>query len=122
MSGCGQNMVQLARGSKITPADLTGITVSTTSSYRESRGHNALILFFNLTAGTGTWTIKIQSRVPETNTFVDHYDNNGNLLAISSATASQSKFMVGIPDDFKIVATEDVDGGTVTIAYELLTV
>ena len=118
MSGCGQNMVQLARGSKVV---LSTLTATTTSEYKESRGHNAFIVFLNI-VGTGTWTITVQSRIPETNTFVDHYDSAGNLMAMTAITASRSQFFTGIPDDFKFVSTE-VDGtASATIAYELLTV
>ena len=116
-----ETMIQIARGKKVTV--MSGITVSTTSANQDSRGHNAILLYFNMTAGTGTFTVKIQGKVPDTvDTYVDVYDNNDNLLAMSSVTASQGKFLVGLPYDFKIVATEDVDGATVTVAYELLSV
>lgn len=122
MSG-GINTVNLERGRKISPTELAGIVVTTISTNQENVDQNAMILFFNLTAGTGTWTLKIQSKVPGTiDTYVDHYDNAGNLMAMSSITASRSQFFAGIPYDFKIVATEVADGATVSIAYELISV
>ncbi len=117
----GQNMVQLARGKVEIVNELTGITDTTTSAEKSSRGHNSINIFLNMTAGTGTFTVKLQSKFPKSNTFMDHYDNNGDLMAFT-ATGSKSQFFAGIPSDFKIVATEDVNGATVTIGYELLTV
>ena len=117
----GQNMIQIARGYKSNPTELTAITGTVTSSCKECRGHNAIMVYLAIT-GTGTWTITIQGRIPKTDTFVDMYDNNGNLLTIASATVSQGRFMVGLPYDFKIVATEVGGTATASISYELLTV
>jgi hypothetical protein len=112
-------LVQLAKGEIVTP--LTGITVTTASQPKSMRGHNALILYFLMTAGSGTWTIKIQGATAVNGTFVDMYDINGVQMAISSVTASRSQVFVGIPEHFRIVATEDVNGATITVAYETLT-
>lgn len=111
--------VQMARGFKETV--FSGITATTTSVEKECKGHNALILYFDITDGTGTWTIKIQGKSPN-GTYMDAYDINGNLMAISSITADKAQLIVGIPSNFKIVATEDANGATVTIGYELLSV
>jgi hypothetical protein len=112
--------VQLPRGN---PKVLfSGITASATSPMQEIKGHNAMILFLNLTAGAGTWTIKIQGRVPETDTYIDMYDINNILMGISGAAASKAKFIAGLPEQFKVVATEDVNGATVSVAYQLISV
>ena len=116
-----QSFMQLARGAKIVPAELTGITATTTSIAYNCKGHNAMILYFNLTAGTGTFTVKIQGKSPD-GAYVDMYDNGGYIMALSSVTADKAQLFVGIPYDFKIVATESVDGATVTVSYELLSV
>jgi hypothetical protein len=113
--------VFLPRGPKKVLMD--SITATTTSVKQESRGHNAMILMADFESGSGTFTIKIQGKMPGTvDTFIDHYDSAGNLMQMASITADKSQFFVGIPDDFKIVATEDSDGATISVAYELLTV
>jgi len=114
------NLLQLARGAKVVAH--SGISATATSAEQNSRGHNAMILYFDLTAATGTWTIKIQGKCPITNAFIDMYDNTGTLMSMASVTADKAQLFVGIPDNFKIVATEDVNGATITVAYELLTV
>lgn len=115
----GQSQIQLARGNRVTVH--SGITATATSTNQESRGHNSLILYANFTAGSGTWTIKIQGKSPD-GAYIDMYDVNGNAMELSSITADKAQFFVGIPNDFKIVAEEDGDGATVTIGYELLSV
>ncbi len=121
MSG-GINTVNLERGRKISPTELAGIVETTTSTSQKNVDQNAMLLYLNLTAGTGTFTLKIQGKVPRTiDTYVDMYDHNGILMSFTTAS-SAGRFIVGIPDDFKIVATEDVDGATVSVAYELLSV
>jgi hypothetical protein len=114
-------LMQLAKGEIVTPTELTGVTATVTSQPKSMRGHNSLILYFLLTTGTGTWTIKIQGATAVNGTFVDHYDINGVQMSIASVTASRSQVFVGMPEHFRIVATEDVSGATVTVAYETLT-
>lgn len=119
----GQGLVQLARGNKVTPSELTGITATATSGNQRSNGHNAVILSIAFTAGSGTFTVKIQGKFPKsTSTYIDMYDNAGNLMQLNGVTADRMQLFVGIPDDFRIVATEDADGATVSVAYELITV
>lgn len=113
------SLIQLARGSKVTAH--SAITATATSVFQKCRGHNALILYVDFTAGTGTWTVKIQGK-SILGAYIDMYDNNGNAMSIASITADRAQLFVGIPSDFKIVATEDADGATVTVSYELLTV
>lgn len=115
-----RDFVQLPRGSFNTV--FTGIIGSTTSIKQECKGHNAMLLYVNFAAGAGTFTVKIQGRVPNTDTYVDMYDINDNLMGISSATASKGRFIAGLPQDFKIAATEDVNGATIDVAYQLISV
>lgn len=114
-------LIQLARGKKFVPPELTGITATTTSNEYNSKGHNAIIIYVNFTTVAGTYSVKLQGKSPD-GAFMDMYDNNGNLMTIASATADKAQLFVGIPDNFKIVSTEDTDGGTLTISYELLSV
>jgi hypothetical protein len=46
----------------------------------------------------------------------------GYQMKMNAITASRAQLFVGLPDDFKIVATEDVNGATIDVAYELITV
>ena len=115
------NQIQLAKGTKKVLMD--SITATTTSVRQEVKGHNALILYVDFEAGSGTFTVKIQGKMPgTTDTYLDMYDNAGNLMQLASITADRAQLFVGIPDDFRIVATEDADGATISVAYELLSV
>jgi hypothetical protein len=100
---------------------LSGITATTTTKPLDCHNANAIILYFNLTAGSGTWTVKIQGKASD-GTYIDMYDVNGNAMELTGVTADKAQIFVGIPNEFKIVATEDVDGATVSIGYELLSV
>ncbi len=112
-------LIQKARGGKRTaiPA-LTAAT--TTSEQQEMQGHNALVLFAEIT-GTGTWTVKIQGASERNGTYMDLQDERGDAMALASATASIAQVFIGIPDDFRIVATEDVNGATIQVDYKLMT-
>lgn len=112
------DLIQLARGKKVTVH--SAISATTTSEQQKSNGHNAIIIYFDIT-GSGTWTIKLQGRAVNGN-YIDMYDVNGNLMGLSAVTVDKAQIFAGIPDDFKIVATEDVNGATCTVMYELLTV
>ena len=112
-------MIEKARGAR--EAVQTGITATTTSKEYKSNGNNAMHLYFNMTAGAGTWTIKIQGKSPS-GIFTDTYDNNGALMGLESITADRAQLIKFIPERFRIVATEDVNGATVSVGFELLTV
>jgi len=112
-------IVQLAKGLKKTVHN--GITVTTTSEPQKANGHNALILYFDMTAGTGTWTVKIQGQAPN-GTYIDVYNAEGDAMSLASVTADKAQVFAGIPETFRIVATEDVNGATVTVGYELMSV
>lgn len=115
-------VIQLDKSGAMTPTELTTITATTTSAAKTAKGHNAIIIYFGITAGSGAWTIKIQGSHAHNGTFKDMYDSNGNLMSTGSISANRAQIFVGIPEHFKIVATEDTNGATVTINYELLTV
>jgi len=118
MSG---RVIQLERVGAITIPALTDMAVTTTSPAIRANGNNAVILHFNIT-GTGAFTPKIQGAPSHNGNFADMYDNNGNLMSMGSLSADRSQIFIGIPEHFKIVATEDTNGATATISYELLTV
>jgi len=112
------SIFQLAKGKRDTVH--SGIAVTTTSTPQKANGHNAMTIFFDI-IGSGTWTIKIQGKAFN-GTWCDMYDQNGNLMAISSATADKAQNFIGIPETFRIVATEDVNGATCSVCYELFSV
>lgn len=113
------NLTQMAQGLRV--ALMTGITGTTTSVPQRAKGHNAIRLHFNSTAGSGTWSIKVQGKGPDGN-FSDAYDQNGTQMAMNSITADKCQAFVCLPEHFRIVATEDGDGATVNVGYELFSV
>ena len=50
------------------------------------------------------------------------YDVNGNAMEFTGITANKAQIFVGLPNEFRIVATETADGATVSLGYELLSV
>ena len=112
-------IVELCKGTirNAIPA-LTAVT--TTSPAQKAKGHNAIIIFAKIT-GTGTWSIKVQGATSGNGTFMDVTDYKGDAMAISSATASKAQVFKGLPENFKIVATEDANGATIEVDYELIT-
>lgn len=115
-----QGFIQLARGKKVIPSELTGITTTKTSIGYNTKGHNAITLFVDFTVVAGSYTVKLQAKAPN-GTYMDLYDNSGALMAIT-CSADKAQSFVGITSDFRIVSTEDVDGGTLTIMFELFSV
>ena len=113
-------LIQLYKGTveNAIPALTAG---TTTSVAKHSKGHNALIVFANIT-GTGAWTIKIQGATSKNGTYLDLYDQNGNQVTTGSISGDRAQFFVGLPNYFKIVATEDTNGATIQVDYELLSV
>jgi len=114
------NLNFLAKGS--VKNAIAAATAATTSSIAlKDDGHNAILIYFDIT-GTGTWTVKIQGAISQNGTYMDFYDQNGNLMSASTLTADRCQLFIGLPTWFKIVATEDVDGATCKVDYQLLTV
>jgi hypothetical protein len=115
------NTMKLDRGKKLTiHSAITASVTSANCKNYDSNGQNAMILYLYIN-GTGTWTVKIQGKSPS-GVYMDMYDVNGSIMAISSATASKAQLFVGIPSDFKIVPTEDADGAAATIGIEMFSV
>ena len=115
------NVIKLDRGKKLTihSAITASVAAASCKSY-DSNGQNAMILYLYINS-TGTWTATIQGKSPS-GVYMDVYDVNGSIMAISAATASKAQVFVGIPSNFKIVPTEDADGAAATIDIELFSV
>lgn len=112
-------IVELKRG-RIVNALAAGTDATATSKAQKAKGHNSVIIYATI-SGSGTWTVKIQGAPTPTGTYIDMYKDDGNAMSIASATASKAQVFRGIPENFKIVATEDVSGATITVDYELIT-
>ncbi len=113
--------VQLARGPVVAPSELTAIEATTTSAAKRARGHNSIIIYVDFTAGSGTFSIKVQGAEKDGGTYIDMYKEDGNAMAMASVTADKAQVFSGIPEHFKIVATEDSNGATISVRYELFT-
>lgn len=113
-------LTQLAKGSinEVIPA-LTAVT--TTSVAQKAKGHNAMIVHADIT-GVGAWTIKVQGAEKFNGTYKDMFDANGNSMSTGSISVDRCQLFVGIPENFKIVATENTDGATIAVQVELFTV
>lgn len=110
------NLIQMAKGARVLL--MNGVVVTTTSTPCKANGHNAITIYFNITAGSGTWTIKLQGKSPN-GTFTDIYDFKGDQMYINGATADKAQSFLSLPETFRIVATEDGNGATVDVSYEL---
>jgi len=85
-----------------------GITSTTTSIEKFMAAFNALYIDFLITAGAGTWTISVWGSTESAGTLTCLYTKLG-------LTASE-KFIVPAQANYvKIIATEVVNGATVTI-------
>ena len=97
------------------------ITVTTTSTTISTVGYNA-VLISTLITGTGTWNVKLQGKFTEDGTFMDMYDNNGNLLSYGNLSTSAIRLFTSVPDYIQIVATEITDGATLTVEVQPINV
>jgi hypothetical protein len=98
----------------------SAITATATSDPVDCRGYNALLVFFD-TSAANNWTIKVQGAPTRSGTYADCYEqaNTGTMTLMSYQLNADRVFLFkGIPDWVKIVATEDVDGSTVTVKVQ----
>lgn len=100
---------------------LSDISVTTTSSIIDCTNYNA-VLISTLITGTGTWNVKLQGKFTEDGTFMDMYDNNGNLLSYGNLSTSAIRLFTSVPDYIQIVATEITDGATLTVEVQPINV
>lgn len=108
----------LYKGSVVTVH--SAIEATATSDAIDCQGYNAILMFFT-TSAANNWTIKLQGSDSKNGTYADCYElaNTGSMAAMSYQLNSNKVFLFkGIPDWIKIVATEDVDGSTVTVKIQ----
>jgi hypothetical protein len=112
---------KLPKGSVITAHD--AITETATSAEIDCTGYNAVLIEAIITEATQNWTFSLQGALTSGGTYADLYElaNTGSMAAMSYQTNASKVFLFkGIPDFIKIVATEDVDGATVTVKVQPL--
>jgi len=100
----------------------SAITGTATSTEQSADGFNSLLIEVELDAAHN-WTFKLQGSMISGGTFKDWYElaNTGVMTAMSyQCNASRGFVFKGIPDYYKIVATEDEDGATVTVRCQPL--
>lgn len=101
------------------------ITATATSEVVKCIGFNAILVTVTITGGANNWTFKLQGANASDGTFVDIYEqaNTGSMALMSyQCNASRMFLFKGIPDFIKVVATEDVNGSTVTVEVQPLNV
>lgn len=101
------------------------ITATATSVKIDCRGKNAVLIQALISVAVQNWTFKVQGSMTEHGTYTDCYElaNTGAMALMSYQTNASKMFLFkGIPDWIKIVATEDVDGATVTVNVQPLIV
>lgn len=104
---------------------LSAITETTTSAEIDCRGYNAALVEVAISGGANNWTFKLTGCLVTGGTFVDLYEqaNTGSMVAMSyQCNASRTFLFRGIPDFTKVVATEDVNGSTVTVKVQPINV
>ena len=98
----------------------SAIEATATSDPVDCRGYNALLVYFD-TSAANNWTIKVQGAPSRNGTYADVYElaNTGSMAAMSYQLNADRVFIFkGIPDWVKVVATEDVNGATVTVKVQ----
>jgi hypothetical protein len=102
----------------------SAISATATSVPINCEGYNAILVSVDFSAAQN-WTFKVQGSLTENGNYFDVYElaNTGSMAAMSYQTDADKIFLFkGIPDWIKIVATEDVDGATVTVKVQPLNV
>jgi hypothetical protein len=99
------------------------ITATATSKSIDCSGKNAVLIQALISVAAQNWTFKVQGSMTEHGEYTDCYElaNTGAMAPMSYQTNASRMFLFkGIPDWIKIVATEDVDGATVTVLAQPL--
>lgn len=114
------DVAKMSKGSRTVAHN--AITATATSNEVDCRGFNSVLLDVDLSAANN-WTFKIQGCTVSGGTFKDCYEqaNTGTMTLMSYQTNASKIFVFkGVPDYIKVVATEDADGATCTVAVQPL--
>jgi hypothetical protein len=98
------------------------IVGTTTSAAIDCRGYNSTLIQATISV-SHNWTFSVQGCLTSSGTFTDWYEqaNTGVMTLMSYQTNASKGFVFkGVPDYVKIVATEDVDGATVSVFVQPL--
>jgi hypothetical protein len=101
------------------------ITATATSGEINCTGFNSILVEVAISGGANNWTFALTGCLASGGTFVPLYEqaNTGSMVAMSYQCDSSRTFLFrGIPDYVKVVATEDVNGSTVTVKVQPLNV
>lgn len=103
----------------------SAITETTTSAEINCSGYNSILVEVAISGGANNWTFSLTGCMVTGGTFVNLYEqaNTGSMVQMSyQCNASRTFLFRGIPDYVKVVATEDVNGSTVTVKVQPLNV
>ncbi len=95
----------------------SAITATATSEYFNMIGYSLLLIETDFTAGSGTWEVSVLGCLTETGTYVPWNEGTAE-LSTGSLTADSGNAFKGIPNFIKILATESVDGATITVRVQ----
>jgi hypothetical protein len=99
----------------------SAITATATSDKIDCSGKNALLVEVDISGGANNWTISLTGALHKNDTYYALYQQNaaGTWTALSYQMNSSRTFVVfGMSEWVKVVATEDVNGSTVTIRVQ----
>jgi hypothetical protein len=107
---------KMSKGTVVTVHN--AITATVTSAEQSAEGFNSILVEVDISVAVKLWTFKLQGSMVSGGTFRDWYEqaNTGTMTLMSYQTnASKGWVWKGIPNYYKIVATEDEDGATVSV-------
>ena len=114
-----EHLVKMGKGT-VTTAH-SAISATATSSAINVNFHNAALVAVDFT-GSGSWTVKLQGALTSDGVYKDLYDNNGSLLSTGSISADRIQLFVGLPENIKVVATEDSGTASITVKVQPITI
>ncbi len=94
------------------------IVASATSEVIDTLDYGSILIQAIVSVSAKNWTIKIQGSLTSDGTFSDIYDS-GTLVSKQTST-DYFAIWKNLPRYIKIVATEDADGGKLTLNYQLI--
>jgi len=102
----------------------SAIAATATSAAISCEGYNGILVDVEF-SGAQNWTFKVQGSTLENGTYKDLYEmvNTGTMTLMSyQCNASRIFIFKGVPHWVKIVATEDVNGVSVTVRVQPINV
>lgn len=115
--GDGSQISQIIakRGTVITAHN--AISATATSAEIDLGDFNFIDLSASIT-GTGTWNVNVQGRFNSSGTYMDLYNSAGDQITLGNLSSNLMKQGLKVPRYIQIIATEIVDGATLTIRVQ----